>query len=1038
MRDLRFRVLGPLQAWRGGEPVALGGSTMPALLTGLLLSANHDLSGNVLASLVWDAAAAPAHPHAAVQNGVMRLRRALGPNVVETSHHGYRIRAGIDELDLLEFRHLMATTEDHLARGAEPTALAALDRALGLWQVPVLGNVRSGAVQRDVVPQLMERFLDAHERRAELCLRLERHGTLVGELAEVARAFPFRERLAGSLMVALYHSDRQADALAVYERLRRSLAEELGIDPGEQLRELHLKILRADPDVYLASHQSVRAVQVEAGAAATAVVPSQLPPGIADFTGRDREVSLVSDLLTSQEDVAGGPRIAMVGGPAGAGKTTLAVHVAHLLRPEFPDGQLYVDLQGTTCPAEPADILSRFLRALGVAGSAIPADLEERAAMYRSMMADRRMLVVLDNAAGERQIRPMMPTCPDSAVIVTARKRITTLPGGRPMQLGMLDDPEAVRLLEHVAGADRISGELPDAHLLVKLCGGLPLALRIAGARFAARPHWRLSTLTDLLSDRRSRLSELSHGDLDVRASLMLSCQELAPVPRTLLRRIGLLDAPDFPAWVCAALLDTSIGGAREAADCLIDAQLLEVIGQGTPSGIRYRCHDLIRELAREFALKLEPPAARQSALARVFGALLGLAEQAHRQVYGGDYSVLHGSAPRWQAADMAASSLIGQAPLAWFEAERLPILAAISQSAELDMDELCWDLAWTAATLFEARAYFDDWRVAQEQALVAVRRTGNRRGEAAMLASSSTRLFGQRAVSEALKLGEQALRIFTDLGDPHGCALAQLKLAVAETAGGKLDSALARCDQVRRDQGGGDRAVLAVALREMARVHLALNNEEAASHFLNEALWIARDIHSARIEAFVLHMLGELYLQQGKPDLAQHAFGQVLVLVRTGNDRLGEVHAQLGLAETLLSQGQPDRAAARLRVVVQAASQLGEQGLHARALLDLGTIHARQGDRGMAQRFLLHSAEIFTRCGMPLWIPRVQAVLATIRQPADGGSPSLAGLSFPGPGVSTDGCSTPPRGSSHTRPMPAAATRTRTCAAANSGEDAS
>jgi DNA-binding SARP family transcriptional activator/tetratricopeptide (TPR) repeat protein len=987
--ELKFRVLGPVEVLRAGQPAALGTGTLLSLLAGLLISPNRVVSAGKLADLVWDMAA-PEHPHAALQSGVSRLRRLLGRDVIETTNGGYRICAGAGNLDLLEFGELVTAAGEQRASGGEQGALALLDDAVGLWRLPVLGNVNSAVLHREVVPPLTERYLDAHEERAELCLRLGRHRALAGELAALVRAFPFREQLTGSLMVALYRSGRPADALAAYETLRRCLVEELGADPAADLQDLHLRILRADPDLgapdtktFPLVHPAAEAGSARAGAPA---IPRQLPADIPDFTGREHEASLIHDLLTRDDDGAVGPRIAMVVGPGGVGKTTIAVQMAHRIRADYPDGQLYVNLQGAgPRPVEPGDVLSRFLRAFGVAGSAIPADLEERAGMYRSVVADRRLLVVLDNAAGERQLRLLMPGGKHCAVVVTARARITGLPGGHPLQLGMLDETESVRLLGHVAGPGRVSGEPAEARALAHLCGGLPLALRIVGARLAARPHWRLGVLARRLEDGRRRLGELSHGDLDVRASIGVSYQGLAPAAQMLMRRVGLLDAPDFPVWVGAALLGIRLGEAAGLADALVDAQLLEVARDGTSGSLRYRCHDLVRDFARSAALEMEDADDRDAALGRVFGALLGLAEHAHRQVYGGDYTILHGHAPRWQADDMDRAQLVGEAPFAWFESERLPIMAAVRQGAGLGLDELCWDLAWTAVTLFEVRGYLDDWRTVQEQALEATRQAGNRRGEAAMLASLGSRLIYLQSYAAARVLCEQAADLFAETGDQHGQGLALRTVAFCERLTGRLDAALAHCDEARKALcDAGDGVLDAVILRDVAEIHLERGQYETAERCLTEGMVISRTAGSARAQALVLHMLGELDLRRDRPDQAQRAFLEVRDLAEATSDLTGQAFADLGLAETLLSQGYPDLAESRLQAVFQIAPRLGHQSIEARALLLRGRAETLRGELPAAGRSLLSSIAIFERCGMSLWQARALEALATVHVSGD------------------------------------------------------
>jgi DNA-binding SARP family transcriptional activator/tetratricopeptide (TPR) repeat protein len=982
--DMWFRVLGPVEALRSGQLAEVGRGSSLSVLAGLLLSANRAVSADALADLAWDGSAAPAKPRAALQSVVFRLRRVLGSGVVETSGQGYRISASEDSLDLLKFGQLMTGADEHLAAGAEEAALTLLDEALGLWKLPVLGNVALGALHREVAPQLTERYLDAQEERAELCLRLGRHRVLVAELAGLTRGFPFRERLTACLMTALYRSDRQADALAAYEALRHSLRDELGVDPAVELRNLHLKILRADPDVAGSGHAARETARVQAAAAiAISQTPRQLPPDISDFTGREAELALVRALLTGDGGRSDGPRMAMVAGPGGVGKSALAVRAAHEIRAIYPDGQLYVDLQGAgTCPAEPGDVLARFLRGFGVAGPAIPADLPERAAMYRSVMAERRVLVMLDNAAGAAQLRPLVPAGAQCGVIVTARARVTGLPGAHPIQLGMLDDIQAVQLLGRVAGEGRISGELTEARALARLCGGLPLALRIVGARLAARPHWGLSALACRLEGGRRRLGELSHDDLDVRACLALSYRGLAPAARRLARRIGLLEAPDFPLWAAAALLDTSVEKAAELVDCLVDAQLLEVTGGEAAGQFRYRYHDLIRDFARELTEDQDSAADRAAALGRVFSALLGLAEQAHRQVYGGDYSILHGRAARWRAVDLEPAKLIGDAPLAWFEAEHLSLMAAVRQGAGLGLDELCWDLAWTAVTLFEARGFYDDWRTAQEQALAAVRRAGNRLGEAAMLSSLGARLVYQQSYASGAALCEQAVLLFAEIGDQHGQGLAQRTLALSEMQVGRLDAALARCAQARQAlHAAGDLFTEAGILRDAARIHIQRGEHDAAQRLLTDALVLSRGIGSTRSKALVEHAFGELHLHQGRLVQAEQAFRRAMAFARASDDVAGEAFTQLGLAESLIGRDRGEQVGALLRDVERAAQRLGHQFLRARCRLALGEVASRQGNHAAAADFLLDSTATFERCGIPLWQARALEALAATYQ---------------------------------------------------------
>lgn len=963
---LRFRLLGWVEAEREGRPLVLGpGAT--SLLAALLSTPNEVRSTADLTEAIWGTRL-PEHPHGALRNVVARLRKAAGAEVIVSVDGGYRITVGPDQLDLLEFDLLQAEADDAQRHGAFAAAVDILDDALALWHEPIFGNVNSESLHRDLVPQLSERHLRAHEERAELCLRLGRHRSLVAELDVLVARHPFRERLTGQLMLALYRSDRQADALRLYQSLRHTLAQELGVDPSESLRDLQLKILRADPDLRLGtdniSYQGTQSFPVD--------VPRQLPWDIADFTGRETEAALVIRSLTDAADGVVGPRLAILAGPGGIGKTTVAVHVAHLLSAGYPDGQLYVDLQGADSqPADSGEVLSWFLRSLGVPSDLVPEGLTARAGLYRSLLADRRVLVVLDNAADERQLRPLLPAGSEVGVIITARSRITGLPGGQPIQLDFLEDDNAIELLRKVIGPQRVEAERDQAQALVGLCGGLPLALRIVAARLAARPHHRLAAMVDRITDRRRRLSELSHADLDVRASLTLSYQGLSPHARTLLRRIGLLDRPDFAVWTAAALMDAPASLAQDVLDQLVDGQLVDVPEHG-----RYRCHDLVREFGGALSIELDPVAERDAALARAFGATLDLAERAHRAIYGGDYAILHGSFARWCAPDLDHDRL-ADPPLAWSDRERTAILSAIRHGAQLGWDELCWDLAATAVTLFEPRGYLDDWATAAEQALNLVRDTGNRRGEAALLCALGSREIGQQTCGRARARCERAERLFADIGDRHGHALALRYLARADSLAGRLDLALDRAEQARRE-AGNDRQLRDHVLCELIRVHLERGETVAVQGCVAELAQATGGPRHARVAAQNLFRLGDAYLMQNRLAEAEEAF-QLALRTAAPGDLSREVYSKRGLAEVLLRRNEPTLAAKQLGEILRVAPLIPERIIRGRVLLTLGEAETARADHAAANRYLRESLSIFTDCEIPLWQARVLDALADL-----------------------------------------------------------
>jgi DNA-binding SARP family transcriptional activator len=522
---MEFRVLGPVEVWDGTRRLDLGGPKPRALLAVLALHANRVVSTDHLVDQLWGEAPPPT-ARSLVQVYVSRLRQALhrsrdgsaaAPMLV-TRPSGYLLRLEPGELDLECFEDLTAEARRAAADGDLERAAERWCAGLALWRGPSLAGVASAVLQRTAVPRLEEARVVALEERLEIDLRRGRHAELVGELEALIASYPHRERLRHQLMLALYRSGRQAEALIVYRSTRSMLVEELGLEPSPALQRLEQAILRADPALERASLRA-GATRQEPGPPAE---PCLLPPDIDDFTGREAAVTEVEGLLEARQGTA--IVISAIAGKAGVGKTALAVHVAHRLRRRFADGQLYVNLRGAEAQAlDPAEVLAGFLRALGVEGGAIAEGLEERVRQYRSGLADRQLLVVLDNAASEAQVRPLLPASRGCAALITSRAHLGGLEAAHLLTLEVLEAEQAVALLAKLAGPERVAAEPEAAQAIVQLCGRLPLAVRIAGARLAARPQWRLALLAERLADERRRLDELATGDLEVRASVALS-----------------------------------------------------------------------------------------------------------------------------------------------------------------------------------------------------------------------------------------------------------------------------------------------------------------------------------------------------------------------------------------------------------------------------------------------------------------------------------------------------------------------------------
>jgi DNA-binding SARP family transcriptional activator/predicted negative regulator of RcsB-dependent stress response len=970
-----FAVLGPLEVQDNDRHIQLGPPKQRTLLAILICHANKVVSMDRLVDELWGAEP----PKTAQENlhlYVYRLRRALGDRRrIKRLESGYLLRVSPDEIDADRF--VDHATRGHLAQSAGDTHNAArlFGEALALWRgTPYAGFEDSPAVSGEAA-RLEERRLEVIEARVAVDLALGRNSELVAELSRLVAEHPLRERFSAQLMVALFRSGRQAEALAVYRAAQRSLADELGLDPGPELRRIHAGILRGTlPDEYWP-------ITEQGAAPAGRRVPAQLPPDVADFVGREKHVDMMSGLLgPAEERPSRALPVLAISGMGGIGKTALAVHVAHRRAAAFPDGQLYVNLRGIeAAPLEPTAVLARFLRALGVPPEAIPEDPAERLDAYRSRLAGRRVLILLDNAANEGQVRPLLPGSPTCAVLITSRTRLTGLEGARLLDLDVLDFDQAMELLARIAGPERIAAEKDAAGEIARLCGCLPLALRIAAVRLATRPQRTLRRFGATLADERRRLDELATGDLAVRASLSLSYQGLRTPARHLLRLLGQLGPADFARWVPAALLDVPVDEAEDLLDTLVEAQFLAISDEEHTGRLRYRLHDLVRVFALERAAAEEPPEVRTRALTRVFGCLLSLAEQEHRRVYGGDYTTLHGTAGRWAPGAADVEALLADQPGNWLAAERSVILVAIRQSALMGLDELCWDLATTATTLFEAGRFLDDWLTTHEIALAATRKARNMRGEAAVLNSLGALMLAKQSYPEARRYIEKAGAMFAELDERHGHALAQRNLALLDAMAGELASArqgyAQACDDLHEV---GDRYAEAHAKRGLAQVHLQLGEIGAARACLESALTICRDIGSSRGEAQIQHRLGEMHVAEGRLDAAELAFRQVLTSVVAAGDRAGEVYARYGLADVLARRGQTDEAFTRFTTVLEQAREIAERFIEACALLALARLHAGKDRYDAALHDVGHALTIFRELATPVWQARALTVLGT------------------------------------------------------------
>jgi tetratricopeptide (TPR) repeat protein len=793
-------------------------------------------------------------------------------------------------------------------------------------------------------------------------------------------------------MLALYRSGRQSEALEAGRQARALLADEIGVDPGDELQYMERAILARDPALDLprpaaASPGLVPDAAPDRPVSRAVAVPRQLPPSIADFTGRAEQLAEIRQVLTGERDRYAMPIVA-VSGQGGVGKSSLAVRAAQELVADFPDGQLYANLTGSDGEGGAARQLARFLRALGVPGSGIPEDPQERAELYRSQLAGRRVLVVLDDVTDEDQVLPLLPGSPESAVITTSRVRLTGLPGAHWVDVDVLPPDQAEQMLGSIIGADRVEAEPVAGTELVDLCDGLPLALRIAGARLAFRRHWRVEDLVRRLGDESGRLDELSHKGLELRSNIALTYEGLSDLARRLFRLSALVPAPDFPVWAAAALLDVGLDDAEDVLESLVDAQVLTVLDVPGDRSRRYRFHELVRVFALERLAEEERAADRHDALVRYLGGWLSLSDEAHRRHYGGDYTVLHGSAPRWVPPDAELPERVTD-PLAWWERELRGLVAAIRRAATDDFDEACWDLALTSVTLFETRSYFDDWVETAELAAQVTARSGNRRGQGCASYSLGTLAMGHKRLDEAERHFEQALQAFRDSDDRHGRALVLRNAAFVSRVRGDDEAMRDRYVQALEDMRAvGDRVGEAHVLASLARVRMDDEDVAGARGMLDEAAAICREAPSPRVEAQVTYRLAELHLATGDIDQAREALHRTLRTVRSLGDRAGEAYALQALGIVRQREGRLDSARTTLTHAASLARQVGDRWIEGQALFGLGGVVVAQGDVGAGTVLLQEAADLFGEIDAGLWQAKS---LILVAEATAGGDPAAA-----------------------------------------------
>ena len=895
-----FRILGPLEVRHGDVLVPIPAGRARLLLAVLLLNANRPVTADELVDRLWHGEVPnPDRAKATLHMVVRRLRQALGEaNVVRTTTNGYLAEVAPGALDLDRFRESVAG-----GRFAE---------ALALWRGDPLSDVRSDALHAEHVEPLREERLAALERRVAADLDAGRGAEVVAELRALTAQHPLRERFWGLLMQALAGSGQQAEALAAYHELRGRLVEELGVDPAPRLQELYQRILTSEPAV-----------------AAGGVTPRQIPVHTRFFVGRHHELALLGELLDSASAGGGTVVISAVDGAAGMGKTTLALHWAARHVDRFPDGQLYVDLRGfdpSGTPVEPDEALRGFLGALGVARERLPSTSDELIGLYRSSMADRRILVVLDNACDSEQVRPLLPSGAGCFTVVTSRRRLDGLivrEGARPLALGALADHDAHALLERQLGAARVAAEPEAAREVVAHCAGLPLALAVVAARAAAHPDFPLRALADELANERTRLDALDTGDEEasVKAVFSWSYERLTPAARRMFELLGLHPGPEVSIPAAASLAGI---GVREARACLRELSGMNLAVERLPG--RFSVHDLVHAYAREVLAEHVDRSARHTSLHRLLDHYLHTVKRVEsvRAPYrDGDVPV---DAP---LADVVVTDAADRDDaLAWFELEKATVFRIVEHASRHGFDAHTWRLTAWITSFCGRRGYWREALHCHRLALDSADRLGD---EVARV--TAHRGLGRLHVmfgnfEEAESHLTQALASARAIGNRRMQTNLHGDLGVLHEDDGRHTEALHHARQAMEIADEvGDAKLYRGTVNAVGWLHALLGDHHAALDHCLRSLKLHQEAGDEAGESVIWDSLGYIHHHLGDVGEAVRCYETALRMYRVIGDRLEEAMTLDRLGDTLDAAG--DRAAAG-RAWAEAAAVLEDLGHNA------------------------------------------------------------------------------------------------------------
>ncbi|GII76379.1 SARP family transcriptional regulator [Sphaerisporangium rufum] len=938
----RFRILGPVGVWRDEQALSVVGPKQRTLLALLVLQAGRTVSHDRLLAALWPGKA-PATSRRLLHNYLWAIRRLLDDgNALVGTPTGYSLRLGPGDSDLDVFLTETAAGRSALAAGDAATASERLGTALALWRGAALDGTQP-EFQATEGAALEESRIATLLNRIDADLILGRHAELVGELRMWAAQHPLNEGFQGRLMRALNRVGRTAEALEIFRITRTHFREELGLDPGEELVRLHQSMLSGDSGIDEIPAESTPPVSLSPSSQATAV-PRQLPADVTRFVGRRDGLRELDLLLAAPLD--GPPAVAIIAitGPPGVGKTALATRWGHRMADRFPDGQLYVNLHGHG-PGQPvttAQALDRLLRSLGVASDQIPQEPDARESMYRSLLADKRVLVLLDNAAGADQLRPLLPGSALCKVVITSRDSLRALSVTHDVHtvtLGMLSPREATALLVAILGEARLRDEVPDVFELIGLCGHLPLALRLAAAHLGSVPTLPISAfVARLRQENRLTMLEISEDPhIGVRAAFATSYKSLpAPTQRTF-RLLGLHPGPDIGIEEAAALTGAPAEEVRALLDTLIGAHLVQ-----RTAGGRFVMHDLINLFAGDCAESDETAESRRDALTRLFDWYLHTARAAMEQVYPDHSGIAYVSAPPpgipvFHDYDSAT---------AWLDVEYPALIAAVDHAAGHGWPDHAWQLAYTLDYFFYLRDRIDDWQTVLQTALSAVRRTGDRHGEGRLLNALGAANLLAGNIDDCLDHHRQALGLSRIIGDRRQEAYSLGRLGYALLWTGGFGEAIHNCTEAGKlfrafDDDHGEMTVTFT----LGIAHLRMGHPLDALRCVRSCLDFERRTGKRNDEAYTLTVLGEVYEALDDAVAADDAYQQSVRLnAELGNPRF-MANATNGIGRIRRREERYDEALDHHRSALDQIRETGDQHAECEITMDLATTLLESGD---------------------------------------------------------------------------------------------